>query len=131
MIFTPDIIDKLLPNEIFVFGSNYAGRHGKGAALAARLKFGAKNGQGTGLMGQSYGIATKDAKIRTLPLTAIETQVQKFLVFAKVNNHLRFLVTPIGCGLAGYSPADIAPFFADATGNVILPQSFVKILCKI
>lgn len=99
----------LEPNEIFVFGSNYAGRHGKGAALTALRKFGAKSGQGVGLMGHSYGIATKDRNIHTLPLMSIKTQINKFLVFALEHPDLKFLVTPIGCGLTGYEYREIIP----------------------
>ena len=119
-------ITMLEKNEIFVFGSNYAGRHGKGAALTALRKFGAKNGQGTGLMGQSYGIATKDRNLNVLPLMSIKTQIAKFLLFALEHPELRFLVTPIGCGLAGYRPKDIAPLFysCNIPSNVIMPGEF-------
>jgi len=121
-------ITELAPNEVFVFGSNYAGRHGKGAALTAQRKFGARNGQGTGLMGQSYGIATKDRNLRVLSLDTIQQQIRKFLEFASLHSELKFLVTPIGCGLAGYKPKDIAPlfFFYRIPLNVILPESFLK-----
>lgn len=118
------MITKLAPNEIFVFGSNLAGRHGKGAALTAIRKFGARNGQGTGLMGQSCGIATKGWRLDVLPLSAISIQVQKFLRFAAAHPEKRFLVTEIGCGLAGYSPKQIAPMFQGATANVVLPDRF-------
>lgn len=123
---TPDNITKLGPNEIFVFGSNYAGRHGAGAALVARKKFGAINGITAGLMGQSYGIPTKDAALRTLPLDVIAIHIESFLWFAHEHPEKTFLVTPIGCGLAGYEPRQIAPlFFAHPIPpNVRLPQSF-------
>lgn len=125
---TSEHITRLQPNEIFVFGSNYAGRHGKGAALTALRKFGARAGQGTGLMGQSYGIATKGWRLDVLPLHSIGVQVARFLRVAAANPELRFLVTEIGCGLAGYKPRDIAPFFRGAPPNVILPASFVRVL---
>jgi hypothetical protein len=120
-------ITKLKDNEIFVFGSNYAGKHGKGAALIALKKFGARNGVGTGLMGKCYGIATKDRNLKILPLKIIESQIGKFIRFAKRNPNLTFLVTPIGCGLAGYKPLDIAPLFFnyDIPENVKLPDSFL------
>ncbi len=121
---TNSIITKLEPNEVFVFGSNSAGRHGKGAALTAYRKFGARNGQGDGLMGQSYGIPTKGWKLDVLPLGKIWISVQRFLRFAAAHPELRFLVTEIGCGLAGYPPKEIAPMFQGATDNVILPDSF-------
>lgn len=124
----PDSITKLKDNEIFVFGSNYSGRHGKGAALLAMRKFGAKAGQGVGLMGQSYGIATKGARLETLPLSAISAQIGKFIKFATQNPQLFFLVTQIGCGLAGYKAKQIAPLFFeyDIPANVALPEAFLK-----
>lgn len=127
MNITPENIRNLEPNEVFVFGSNYAGRHGRGAALTAMRKFGARNGQGTGLMGQSYGIATKDRNLNVVPLSKIGIQVAAFLRFAKENTDKKFLVTQIGCGLAGYNPKDIAPLFGkDIPENVFLPESFWK-----
>ena len=123
---TPEIITELKPNQIFVFGSNLAGRHGKGAALLARMKFGARQGQGTGLMGQCYGIATKDARMNVLPIEAICTQVHRFLLFANKHQELEFLVTKIGCGLAGYKPKEIRPCFIgiEIPPNVSLPVEF-------
>ena len=122
-------ITRLLPGEVFVFGSNLAGQHNKGAALTARRKFGARNGQSMGLMGQSYGIATKDANLRVLPLHRIAVQVERFLRYAIAHPDRRFLVTPIGCGLAHYSPKQIAPLFGRTIPpNVILPASFVAVL---
>lgn len=121
-------ITKLEPNEVFVFGSNYAGRHGAGAALTALRKFGAIAGQGMGLMGQSYGIATKGHKLGILPLHKIASQVHRFLKFAEKNPELKFLTTEIGCGLAGYRAKDIAPLFfsyGKIPDNVYLPQSFI------
>lgn len=120
-------ITSLAPDEIFVFGSNYVGRHGKGAALQA-LKFGAINGQGMGFMGRTYGIATKDRNLKVLPLSSIGTQIKNFLRFAEVNPKLVFLVTPTGCGLAGYKPKQIAPLFYshEIPENVSLPEVFRK-----
>jgi hypothetical protein len=120
-----EVIKSLADDEIFVFGSNYAGRHGKGAALQA-VKFGAIRGQGVGLMGKTYGIATKDRNLKVLPLESIKKQIAKFLDFARENKQFRFLVTPIGCGLAGYRPRQIAPLFYDyeIPDNVFLPESF-------
>lgn len=100
-----------MSNQIFVFGSNEAGRHGKGAALAARLKYGAKYGQPSGLQGNSYGIPTKDKHLQTLPLNYIEPYIIKFCEFAKNNPDKQFYVTRIGCGLAGYKEKDIRPLF--------------------
>lgn len=106
---------------IFVFGSNMAGRHGAGAALTARLQHGAVYGVGVGRTGISYAIPTKDANIRTLPLSAIEKHVADFLVYARAHSELEFLVTKIGCGLAGYCEDDIRPFFENAPINCNLP----------
>jgi hypothetical protein len=113
---------------IFVFGSNLAGRHGKGAALFARQHHGAIYGQGQGLQGNSYAIPTKDERLRTLPLTRIMDSVDEFLRFARSRPDLSFEVTPIGCGLAGYKPEQIAPLFKDAPPNCQLPESFVAVL---
>lgn len=114
--------------EIFVFGSNLAGRHGKGAALFAKKNHGAIQGQGRGLQGNSYGIPTKDGDLKTLPLSEIRFFIHTFLLFAAANRDMIFNVTPIGCGLAGYRHSDIAPMFAERTENVILPEEFKKVL---
>ena len=106
---------------IFVFGSNLAGRHGKGAALTAYRNFGAIYGQGIGLQGNSYAIPTKDEGLKTLPIQKIQKYVSNFLKFAKLNPEMTFQVTRVGCGLAGYEDADIAPLFADAPENCQLP----------
>ena len=111
---------------IFVFGSNLAGRHGAGAALYAQRCRGAIYGQGEGLQGDSYAIPTKDHDIKTLPLVAIAAFVHKFIQFAWEHPELKFEVTPIGCGLAGYKPSQIAPFFRDAPENCILPEVFTR-----
>lgn len=115
-------------SPVFVFGSNLAGRHGKGAALFARQYRGAIYGVGVGRQGDSYGIPTKDAKLKTLPLWAIQGEVGVFLRYAEANPHERFELTPIGCGLAGYKPEEIAPFFLGAPPNVELPAEFVQVL---
>lgn len=117
--------------NIFVFGSNTQGRHGKGAALEARLKHGAIYGQSRGLQGNSYAIITKDLRHNEWPLVYIEQQVRDFLVFAKEHPDWTFNVTPIGCGLAGFTPYHIAPLFVDAPKNVILPQIFLDVIDKI
>ena len=110
--------------KIFVFGSNRAGIHGAGAALHARKFKGALQGKGEGMQGHSYGIPTKDAKIRTLPLSEIKKHVETFLAFAKAHPKMAFEVTRIGCGLAGYTDTDIAPMFADAPPNCVLPDGW-------
>ncbi len=122
---TPNLIESLRPGEIFVFGSNLAGMHGGGAARAAHLHFGAVLGNGDGPQGQSYAIPTMQGGVET-----IKPYVDKFIEYAKKHTAETFLVTPIGCGIAGFSPQDIAPLFADAVDvpNVHLPQSFWNLL---
>ena len=110
--------------QIFVFGSNLAGRHGAGAALFARQNHGAIYGQGIGLQGQSYGIPTKGTYLQILPTSAIKHHVDVFLAFAVEHPELTFNVTRIGCGLAGYTDADIAPMFKNAPINCNLPKGW-------
>lgn len=110
--------------EIFVFGSNLAGRHGRGAAKYAKEKYGAIYGQGIGLQGKSYAIPTKDENLNPLPLSKISQYVMEFLDFAELNPQYIFKVTYIGCGLAGYVPEQIAPMFRKRPANVILPHQF-------
>ena len=113
---------ELKPNEIFVFGSNLAGSHGGGAAWLAYERFGAIWGQGVGLQGQSYGIPTMHGGV-----DAIKPYVDEFIEFAQSHPEYIFLVTKIGCGIAGFTTEEIAPLFAQAieVGNVILPKEFV------
>lgn len=114
--------------EIFVFGSNLAGRHGKGSALEAVRKHGAKRGQGFGRQGNSYAIPTKGHTLKTLSLTSIELHVNEFISYAEFHSHLTFRCVAIGCGLAGYTPDQIAPLFARAPSNVLLPDEFIRII---
>jgi len=120
--YTPGRIDKLEDNEIFVFGSNLGGFHGGGAARLAYNKFGAVWGQGDGLQGQSYAIPTMQGGIDT-----IQPYVDEFITFARQHPELTFLVTRIGCGIAGFEDSEIAPLFREALSlqNVVLPKSFV------
>ena len=111
-------------NTVFVFGSNLAGRHGAGAARDARLEWEAKTGVGVGRTGWAYAIPTKDEKVRTLPLERIKPYVEEFMRYATEHPELKFLVTRIGCGLAGYVDAQIAPMFASAPQNCDLPQEW-------
>lgn len=123
---TPDNITKIKENEVFVFGSNESGRHGKGAAKTA-LGWGARWGQAKGLQGRTYGIPTKDSSVkRTLSVEEIRPYVEEFILFAKENTHLTFYVTEIGCGLAGRKPKEIAPLFKECEymENVCLPMRF-------
>ncbi|HSP75861.1 MAG TPA: hypothetical protein VLO31_06575 [Cryobacterium sp.] len=111
-------ITELETNEVFVFGSNAAGLHLSGAAAAAHSSFGAVWGEGHGLHGQSYAIDTMSG------IETIEAEVATFLEFVRRHPDLRFLVTEIGCGIAGYTPGQIGPLFRGAPENVVLPQSF-------
>lgn len=122
--FDHDKISRLEPNQIFVFGSNLAGRHGAGAAKFALINFGAIYGIGSGLMGKSYGIPTKDLNIKVLPLKEINKYVDIFNEFAVKHTEFEFLVTKIGCGLSGYLPENIAPFFKNSPSNVLLNKYF-------
>lgn len=121
---TPHHIAQLKPNEVFVFGSNAQGMHYGGAAAFAVAHFGAVMGNGEGMQGQTYAIPTMEG------LDNLRPAVERFIEFAKAHTEQIFLVTPIGCGIAGYRPEDIAPMFAEALplANVYLPQSFIKLL---
>ena len=118
---TPEFITELQPNEIFVFGSNLKGMHGGGAAYIAYRKFGAIMGQGVGLQGQSYGIPTMQGGVET-----IRPYVDEFIEFAKDHPDLTFLVTRIGCGIAGFTDEEIAPLFVKAheVENIVLPPNW-------
>ncbi len=121
--YTPERISVLKENEIFVFGSNQAGMHGGGAARLAHERFGAVWGQGVGLQGQSYAIPTMQGGVDT-----VRPYVDEFVRFAQSRPDLKFYVTPIGCGIAGFTPKEMAPLFSDAlhVENVILPEVFVR-----
>ena len=115
---TPERITELEPNEIFVFGSNLQGMHGGGAAYIAYRKFGAIMGQGVGLQGQSYGMQGG--------VDTIRPYVDEFIAFAKAHQELTFLVTRIGCGIAGFTDEEISPLFKEARDveNIVLPEGW-------
>lgn len=123
MEYTSENITSLKPGEIFVFGSNLSGSHGGGAARVAYRKFGAVWGQGVGLQGQSYGIPTMHGGV-----AEIKPYVDDFIAFAEAHPELKFYVTRIGCGIAGFKVRQIAPLFRDALGisNIVLPRDFVE-----
>ena len=118
--YTPEFITELKTNEIFVFGSNEQGMHGGGAARTAVKKFGAIMGQGEGLQGQSYAIPTMEG------IDNMRKAIDRFIEYAKEHTELTFLVTRIGCGIAGYKEEEVAPLFADAKdiSNIYLPSGF-------
>lgn len=122
---SPKWIDSLGENEIFVFGSNLEGLHGGGAALLAYEKFGAVWGQGVGLQGRSYGIPTMHGGV-----DVIAPYVTEFITFAREHSELCFLVTEIGCGIAGFTVEEMASLFRPALDveNIFLPERFVNVL---
>ena len=123
--YTPERITELKENEVFVFGSNLDGAHGGGAARLAYNRFGAVWGQGVGLQGQSYAIPTMQGGVKT-----IEPYVDEFIRFAKAHPELKFFVTKIGCGIAGFTVDEIAPLFCHAIdcNNIVLPKEFDDIV---
>ena len=124
-----DNITELADNQIFVFGSNESGIHGAGAAKMA-MSFGAEMDKGFGFSGNTFAIPTKDWDIQTLPLRDIEHYVRRFTAAARLYDKIEFLVTEIGCGLAGYKVGDIAPFFSEASRlpNVHMSKRFWEYL---
>lgn len=115
-----DRISRLVENEIFVFGSNIQGAHGGGAAWFAHKTFGAEWGVGEGITGRTYALPTMEGE------ASLKKAVNNFIACAKQHPELTFLVTAVGCGIAGYSPDEVAPLFKEATSleNVYLPQVF-------
>lgn len=127
---TPERIFHLNPYQVFVFGSNLSGFHGAGAAKTA-LEWGAIMGVGKGLSGQTYALPTKSKDVKTtLSIEEIQIYVQEFIEFAKITPTKEFLVTEIGCGLAGLTPEQVAPLFKDCLEmfNVWLPERFIKVI---
>ena len=124
---TPDHITSLGSNEIFVFGSNLQGMHMGGAARFAHDKLGAEWGVGVGPTGHCYAIPTMQG-----PVDSIKPYVDDFIKYAIVHPTLTFFVTEIGCGIAGFTPQQIAPLFAAAIdhSNICLPQRFWEVLKK-
>lgn len=127
MNYTPDFITSLADNEIFVFGSNLHGMHGGGAARIAHQKFGAEWGVGVGKTGQCYAIPTMHGGINE-----IKPYVDDFIAYAKEHTEFHFLVTRIGCGIAGFTDEQMAPLFKEllAITYVSLPKKWVDILKK-
>lgn len=124
--------------KVFVFGSNTHGIHGAGAAKEAYRNYGARWGIGYGHHGQSFAIPTKGAYLQgttvrvgeTLSLNDIEDFVRGFLAYARHHENLTFMVTRIGCGLAGYSDKHIAPMFANAPSNCQFDSAWKHLMEK-
>lgn len=112
------MIEELPENHIFVFGSNLEGNHIGGAAKTAREKFGAINGKGVGMQGQSYAIPTMGG-YKQLELYALD-----FIEYARLRPDMTFVLTRVGCGIAGFADSVIAPIFTDAPSNVIKPKGW-------
>lgn len=129
---SPENIKQLKSDEIFVFGSNRQGIHGKGAARQAS-RWGARKFLGVGPSGQTYAIPTRDyhgmSRFATLPLDEIRRHVIVFLHYAAGHPELNFMVTAIGTGNAGYSDEQMAPLFKGAIkhNNIFLPEKWLKI----
>lgn len=123
----PDFITELSDNEIFVFGSNLQGMHGGGAARIAYEKFGAIWGQGVGLQGKTYAIPTMHG-----PISTIKPYVDEFIEFAKLHPSYRFLLTRIGCGIAGFKDEELAPLFVAALNlpNIYFPKEWISIIVE-
>lgn len=121
----PDFITELSMGEVFVFGSNLQGQHHGGAARIAHNMFGAIWGQGVGMQGRSYAIPTMHG-----PVSVIKPYVDEFLQYAKQHPTKRFLLTRIGCGIAGFSDKEIAPLFVEALEipNIAIPRAWIPIM---
>lgn len=124
-VYTPENIQELGQDEVFVFGSNLQGMHMGGTARVAHKKFGAVMGQGVGMQGQSYAIPTMQGGVET-----IKPYVDEFIALAREWDQTTFYVTRIGCGIAGFTDEQIAPLFDEAYDlyNVRLPKSFSDII---
>lgn len=120
--YTPHQISQLAVDEVFVFGSNGGGQHGGGAARVAWQKFGAVWGEGHGFHGQTYAIDTMSGMV------AFKADAAAFIDFARQHPELTFLLTPVGCGIAGYTSEEVAPMFAAVPANVVMPESFARVL---
>ena len=134
--FTPERIDELKPDEIFVFGSNMNGAHMGGAARIAYENFEATWGESEGLTGRSYAIPTLDENMEKVSESALEASIDKFIDFVLNNQQLTFYLTKIGCGIAGWSVDEVAKTFATALAsflvplpdNIVWPREFYEIL---
>ena len=123
VLFSPELNDG---KNVFVFGSNLQGKHGKGAAYEAYIHWGAVYGIGVGRIGQAYAIPTKVGPYEVMALEEIAGHVDHFIEYVKQHPELTFLVTKIGCGLAGYHESQIMALFVSAPSNCVLPEGWKK-----
>ena len=121
-------IKELKDNQVFVFGSNLGGRHGKGAALTAKRLFGAEYGVGLGVTGDCYAIPTKDQTLQSLSLFSIEQYIFYFKEYARNHPEIEFIVTKVGCGLANFTNVQIAPLFLGSPKNCVFHEDWRKYL---
>ncbi|AOA58639.1 A1S_2505 family phage non-structural protein [Acinetobacter larvae] len=124
------IIRHLASNTFFVFGSNLAGTHAGGAAKIALQHFGASKGVGRGWAGQSFAIPTMNEHLQQMPLSQIQHYIDDFKTYVQHHPHITFFITAVGCGVAGYKVAEIAPMFKGIAHNVIFPESFRPFVAK-
>lgn len=116
--------------NIFVFGSNLQGRHGKGAALHAKLHYGAKNGVAEGLTGSAYALPTKNTPYKNMSFEELSVHAEKFVIFSKQRQDLTFLLTKIGCGLAGFNEKEVSKLFNSCLDNVLLVDEKENVISK-
>lgn len=118
---TPENITELEPNEIFIFGSNLAGEHAGGAAKIAHEKFGAEWGIGEGLSGQTYAYPTLERDYHKRGVRGLEAARDRLAATARALPEKTFLLTKVGCGIAGYDEDEIKALFSDMPSNIVKP----------
>jgi len=125
MRYTPESIEKLEENEVFVFGSNMAGSHGGGAARYAKDHFGAEDGVGEGITGQCYAFPTLNTDYSKREIHELIYSKAKLYHVALEHPEKTFLVTKVGCGIAGFSLEAMQEVFkVPKPENVVLPKEF-------
>ena len=118
------MITHLEPDQIFVFGSNLAGIHGAGAAWQAHKNFGARYGTGEGLTGQCYAFPTLDGGFHQLPMERLIEARDLLYQTASLRPEKQFLLTKVGCGLAGFAEETMRGLFMNPPENLILPEDW-------
>lgn len=129
---TPEKLTDIGREDNILIGTNEAGIHGAGIARYAYDHWGASLGQGFGPMGNCFGLPTKDWEIQSLPLDVINNYVERYIDWTQLLRNYKWknYVTQVGCGLAGFTPEEIAPMFAKCIkyNNIWLPQSFIDVI---